>query len=47
MSGGDGYLSAVMRRPQTVPSPDLGNSTVSVSFRGRTLLEASKERGDG
>lgn len=47
VSGGDGYLSAVMRRPQTVPSPDLGNSTVSVSFQGRTLLEASKEREDG
>lgn len=47
MRGGDEYFSAIMRRPQTVPSPDLGNSTVRVSFRGRTLLEAAKERGDG
>lgn len=45
--GGDEYLSSIMRRPQAVPSPDLGHSTVRVSFRGRTLLEAAKERGDG
>lgn len=32
VSGGDEYLSAIMRRLQTVPNPDLGNSTVSVSF---------------